>query len=514
MQESPHPICLDPGTAITIEAWVYPLQTNGSYEIYRKEDGSDRHLLSFQPGNLLAFGLNTGSGYTELDIAISPLDYQNQWVHIAATYDGTTKRVYRNGIEIGNAPATGIMSTSGSADSYIGSTNGFFEFFDGKIDEVRIWGLARTPSQIQNGMNTCFNAGNSGLLLNLNMNDGSGIVATDYSGNGLNATLLEGIVVHSTPSNVWSSGVWENVSNTLTVTQVLVPNRIYVDSSAIGNNSGVCWENAFINLQDALNTAQPFDSIWVADGTYYPDEGVGYTNDDRVASFFLPDSVAIYGGFNGTETLLSQRDWDVNLSILSGEIQQDGDSTNNSYVVVLSTVPAPVVIPDSTWVLDGFTITSGYLDESYPLFSTNIAPGLASYGTQQFSNLIIENNAASYMAFSGVSKVISSGMAYTIPSNTVSAKLSNITVRNNHLTLGVPYNTFLFWGIERSVGGAAIVGTSPTVNSLIDLDNFQIENNSVTGSEYGAAGGFLLLNISGTISQSTISNNFCGDRQC
>ena len=47
---------------------------------------------------------------------------------------------------------------------------------------------------------------------------------------------------------------------------------IYVDVDASGSNDGSSWTNAYIYLQDALDVAVSGNDIWVAKGTYYPDE--------------------------------------------------------------------------------------------------------------------------------------------------------------------------------------------------------------------------------------------------
>ena len=74
------------------------------------------------------------------------------------------------------------------------------------------------------------------------------------------------------------------------------------------------------------------DQIWVAAGVYYPDESGGMTNNDRTATFTLIDGVELYGGFAGGETSLSQRNWDANVTVLSGDIDQN-DTTDPNGVV-------------------------------------------------------------------------------------------------------------------------------------------------------------------------------------
>src|SRR5512141_662783 len=103
----------------------------------------------------------------------------------------------------------------------------------------------------------------------------------------------------------------------------LFSQTIYYVKQRSGNdsNNGTSWATAFQTLQKAINTIST-GQIWVAAGTYYPDEGAGQTNNNRYAYFTLKNNVALYGGFAGTETELSKRNLAVNESILSGDIDQ------------------------------------------------------------------------------------------------------------------------------------------------------------------------------------------------
>ncbi|MGD8902505.1 MAG: hypothetical protein PVI67_02950, partial [Anaerolineae bacterium] len=85
---------------------------------------------------------------------------------------------------------------------------------------------------------------------------------------------------------------------------------IYVDADALGDNVGTSWADAYIDLQAALGAADSSDQIWVAEGIYRP------TSDTtRTIAFELETGVSLYGGFAGTETLLSQRDWQSHRSV-------------------------------------------------------------------------------------------------------------------------------------------------------------------------------------------------------
>ena len=129
--------------------------------------------------------------------------------------------------------------------------------------------------------------------------------------------------------------------------------RIYVDANATGADNGSSWTDAFNYLQDALATAISGEEIWVAEGTYKPDQGGGKTPGDANATFQLINGVELYGGFAGGETSLEQRDWENNVTILSGDIGVADSNSDNSYHVVTGSAT------NSTAVIDGFTITQG-----------------------------------------------------------------------------------------------------------------------------------------------------------
>ena len=69
---------------------------------------------------------------------------------------------------------------------------------------------------------------------------------------------------------------------------------VYVDATASSVSANGCsWGTAFPKLQSALGIASTSDQIWVADGTYYPDEGTGQVNDDPNSTFLLRNGVAV-----------------------------------------------------------------------------------------------------------------------------------------------------------------------------------------------------------------------------
>ena len=76
-------------------------------------------------------------------------------------------------------------------------------------------------------------------------------------------------------------------------------NTLFVQLTGSDSNNGSSWQQAKRTVKATLSAAQAGDQIWVAAGTY-------------TENITLPSGVALYGGFTGVETSLSQRNWSVN----------------------------------------------------------------------------------------------------------------------------------------------------------------------------------------------------------
>ena len=148
---------LDLTTGMTLEAWVYPTALGG---------GSWRNVMIKERAGGEAYNLYANAdtnapvvyvvGATQPDV---PLDARgagqlplNAWTHLAATYNGTTLRVFVNGTEVGSRAMTGAMLTSTGA-LQIGGNSIWGEFFQGRIDDIRIYNRALTVAEIQADMN-------------------------------------------------------------------------------------------------------------------------------------------------------------------------------------------------------------------------------------------------------------------------------------------------------------------------------------------------------------------------
>ena len=135
------------------------------------------------PGKLYFFGFNNDvAGVTDI--------IQDQWYHAAVTYDGTDVTLYLDG----NFEASSSLSLNTIMDP-----NGFTigrrpiqeDFWDGQIDEVRIWDYARSQTEIQNDFNNQLFGNEAGLVAYYPMSDGTGsTTVTDLTGGGNDAPLV------------------------------------------------------------------------------------------------------------------------------------------------------------------------------------------------------------------------------------------------------------------------------------------------------------------------------------
>ena len=240
---------------------------------------------------------------------------------------------------------------------------------------------------------------------------------------------------------------------------------IYVQPGGKGSGSGTSWGNAK-DLAAALSTAVSGDVLWVATGTYTPTTGL-----DRTATFRLVSGVAIYGGFSGTETLLSQRDWVANVVTLSGDLLGDDqpnfvNNGDNSYHVVTGANNA---------ILDGVTITGGNAD----LISTddNGAGMLNNVSSPTLTNVILSGNSVAN--FGG-----------GIYNNAGNPTLINVTISGNTAYRG---------------GGIYNDGGSPTLTNVILSGNLSGNHG---GGMFNSGGNPTLTNV--TISGNQMADGFGG----
>ncbi len=152
------------GAGITLAAWVQPDSFNindGRVISKASEWGENDHwwMLSTINQSFLRFRLKTAGQNTTTLIASQGELQLGEWQHAAATWDGATMRIYRNAVEVASGPKSGdAVATNSSVKAAIASQpKGAYatdplhanKFFDGRIDEVRIYSSALSQAQLQ-----------------------------------------------------------------------------------------------------------------------------------------------------------------------------------------------------------------------------------------------------------------------------------------------------------------------------------------------------------------------------
>jgi predicted outer membrane repeat protein len=262
---------------------------------------------------------------------------------------------------------------------------------------------------------------------------------------------------------------------------------IYVNGAIGTSGKGTSWSNAYKYLRDALENSSASDEIFVAKGTYFPDDGKTGIIGNREFSFEL-NGQKVYGGFAGNETSLSQRNIQANPTSLSGAIwDQPGEDVYWSLNVVK-------VISNST--LDGVIVENGHASGAdswnYPNV-TRYDEGGGCYveagQTLTLSGCIFRNNRA-----------LSFGGAIMVADNTGRVIAKDCLFENNRIPLEYDITTSLPAGgaIKGNVqatncrfigntvaainfiGGTSSIGRGGAIAGDATLDNCYFSLNRVT----------------------------------
>ena len=299
----------------------------------------------------------------------------------------------------------------------------------------------------------------------------------------------------------------ETVDEDIADDDIFVPqNVIFVKYNATGLNNGTSWDNAFTDLSVAIASATEGKDIWVAAGKYKPTDCPNlysectFETPQRKYHFTLLQGVGIYGGFIGTENDVSQRDWKNNETILSGDFNDDDDSTGNSENAYHVFYHDGWERKDNTAILDGFTISGGNANgDAWPnqdgggIRNNKREEFGADHTTPIIRNCLFKNNSATLVG----------GAMYN--HDGASPTIENCVFVDNSADKGAAIFNYLgtpviinstFSGNTATTGGGAI-GID---DSTVTIENSIFSNNS----SVNAGGAISLKNTAAAI----IKNSF------
>jgi hypothetical protein len=290
---------------------------------HEPDSGQDpSHYMFLTPRSIsdtLRFAITTGSWSAEEQLNYTSPLTPSQWVHLAVTLAGDTGTLYVDGQPVDTQTITLDPRDVVGPNMWLGRSQWSWDpYFDGLMDEVAVFNRALNAAEIADVYQSGWGA-QPGQVLGLHFNETAGATTFDDASGNYNDAWCE---AGSCPTAGVASGAY---SPALEFTGTLTH---------------------YVSLPATI---------------------------PRSTTFQLVDGVALYGGFAGSETSRGQRDWQNNVTVLSGDL--DGDDQTDAHGVIthtdyISGTNAYHVVTShgltETAVLDGFTLTGGNANGDYP----------------------------------------------------------------------------------------------------------------------------------------------------
>jgi hypothetical protein len=316
----------------------------------------------------------------------------------------------------------------------------------------------------------------------------------------------------------WYEHRWNvGEADSLVVLHLITKQVVYVSVTGAGNMDGSSWTNALdgqtatangnTKLANALQAATVGTEIWIQSGTYH-----ACSDSDINKSLILNSGVALYGGFTGTETAISQRDPYNAPTVFSGNLQNDTVVEHYSRNIFKTNEQNS---PHLSIILNKMVIKEGYnTDHTGTALQNNITSNIQlshcefinHYGTAIFNEgflncdyCIMDSNSLFYdiqqVNYPFIDNYRASAMMNQ-PTGCISMSHCQIT-NNNALEVGAIYNLGVMTIDSSKIShNKAIMGTVGAILSdgVLNITNSEISNNySYRTASSICAYGFLKL---------------------
>ncbi|MBF0451146.1 MAG: hypothetical protein HQK75_10615, partial [Candidatus Magnetomorum sp.] len=351
------------GNVFTIEAWIYPMHSDANYHGFIGNQ-TDINTPNTRSPSLFVYNqtqihydlyneANTSCGGITGSILTN-----NQWNHVAQVFDGTTISIYVNGVCQYTSTTCSGFDLKDIPVNLIGKVN---DSFYGNIDEVRLWTIARTESQIQNTMNAKLEGNETGLLAYYRFDSITGGTLYDSSGNNYHGSL-------------YNMTIDDWVESTVPFFDPEV--RLTVDNWAIikaKGNSGLIDGMHIYQIKDAPNNTTKPDGWQTMDTTHYFGIFTAGENDTYSISFNYSshpnisqaDSFIMAYRTNATDS--SWEDLTANVNADNYDINKTNISTDTAsefilgfnYIPTISSIVDQSIIEDSSMQI---TLTATDID--------------------------------------------------------------------------------------------------------------------------------------------------------
>jgi len=226
---------------------------------------------------------------------------------------------------------------------------------------------------------------------------------------------------------------------------------LYVGAGLENSGDGTSWATAYASLEDALDNAAEGDEIWMQGGTYPIEVNFGISS---------PNNVSIYGGFSGTETALSQRDFAANPTILDGSALLYAGDLFSIYSTASGIIIDGLTIANYSSIGAAMRISGGATIRNCNFFNNTTSSGegsssvgysggaamLISGGSPVIVNCVFAHNTATY-GYGGAVNMRSSSADFincTFTRNTAVGG-GAMSIYSDNGTSHEIYNC-LFWG--------------------------------------------------------------------